>query len=120
MPDNRNLDLLKGFLIGSLIGAVAGILLAPKSGKELRGDIGRKAEDLLARAKEEYEATLEKSKKAYEAAVERIKDMQAAARKKAADVEQWTEKGKETIVDTGSRFKKAVDAGIEAFKEEKA
>jgi gas vesicle protein len=33
------------FLMGFGIGAVAGILSAPKSGKQLRKDIGRKVED---------------------------------------------------------------------------
>ena len=62
----RNGDLLKGLIIGGLIGAVLGILYAPKSGKETREDIARKTEDLLDKAKEEYEKAVEKSKLAYE------------------------------------------------------
>jgi uncharacterized protein YjbJ (UPF0337 family) len=34
-------------------------------------------------------------------------------------VEELTGRGKETIHDTTSRLKKAVEAGVEAFKEEK-
>lgn len=63
---------IKGILIGGLIGAAIGILYAPKSGKETREDICRKSEELMTKAKEEYEQVLDKSKKAYEAAVNRL------------------------------------------------
>lgn len=116
-------DFLKGLIIGGLIGAAAGILFAPKSGKETREDIGRKTQELITRAKDEYEAAVEKSRKAYEAAVEKMKEVQSIARKKAAEagekVEEFAEKSMETIDDTRGRLKRAVDAGIEAYKEEK-
>jgi len=116
-------DFVKGMIIGGLIGAAVGILFAPKSGKETREDISRKTQDLLSRAKEEYESAVEKSKKAYEAAVEKMKEFQAMARTKASDagqkVDDLAEKSMETIDETRGRLKKAIDAGIEAFKEEK-
>ncbi|HYA13546.1 MAG TPA: YtxH domain-containing protein [Syntrophales bacterium] len=65
-------DFIKGLLIGGLVGASLGILYAPKSGKETREDICRKSEELMAKAKEEYQQVLDKSKKAYEAAVSRL------------------------------------------------
>ena len=43
-----------GFLIGSFLGALAGILFAPKSGKELRSDIKEKGSEVLKDAKEIY------------------------------------------------------------------
>jgi gas vesicle protein len=116
-------DFVKGLIIGGLIGAAAGILFAPKSGKETREDISRKTQDLLSRAKEEYEAAVEKSKKAYESAVDKMKEFQTLARMKASDagekVEDLADKGMETIDATRGRLKKAIDAGVEAFKEEK-
>jgi gas vesicle protein len=39
---------LGGALIGAALGVVAGILLAPESGKKFRGDIGRKAAGFYA------------------------------------------------------------------------
>ncbi len=123
MSNSRDLDFLKGLLIGGLIGAAAGILFAPKSGKETREDISRKSQELYSRAKEEYDTAVDKSKKAYESAVERMKEVQASARRKAGEaeekVEQWAEKGKDTLDETKGRFKRAIDAGIEAYKEEK-
>jgi gas vesicle protein len=109
---DRSVDFVKGLFIGGLIGAVLGILYAPKSGKETREDIARKTEDLMARAREEYELALEKSKKAYEAAVKRLKEAESK-------VEELAERGKETLLEGKGRLKRAIDAGVEAFKEEK-
>jgi gas vesicle protein len=120
---DRSGDFIKGLFIGGLIGAVLGILYAPKSGKETREDIARKTEELMARAREEYELALEKSKKAYEAAVKRLKEAEIAAKEKVVEmeskVEELAERGKETILDGKGRLKRAIDAGVEAFKEEK-
>ena len=41
---------LAGFLVGGAIGAVAGILLAPKSGEETRAMLADGAKDALKRA----------------------------------------------------------------------
>ena len=43
---------LAGFIVGGAIGAVAGILLAPKSGEETRAMIADGAKDVLKRADE--------------------------------------------------------------------
>ncbi|MFA5182879.1 MAG: YtxH domain-containing protein [Syntrophales bacterium] len=117
-------DFLKGLVIGGLVGAVIGILYAPKSGKETREEIGKKAEELLSKAKEEYEQALEKSRKTYETAVSRLKKIEEAAREKVGELEskagEMVEKGKVSLEDNKSRLKKAIDAGVEAFKEEKS
>ena len=118
-----NGDLLKGLIIGGLVGAVLGILYAPKSGKETREDIARKTEDLLDKAKEEYERGIAKSKLAYEAAIERLQDLESSAQKKVEEVEskvtEFAQQSAETIQDNKNRLKKAIDAGVEAYREEK-
>ena len=43
---------LAGFLVGGAIGAVAGILLAPKSGEETRALLADGAKDAISRADE--------------------------------------------------------------------
>ena len=50
----RNINSIKGFLIGFLtggtVGAIIALLTAPKSGKELRGDIKQKSEEYFDEA----------------------------------------------------------------------
>jgi gas vesicle protein len=46
---------LKGTILGVLAGAVAGILFAPKSGKETREDIKKAAKDVAQKAGDMYE-----------------------------------------------------------------
>lgn len=108
----RDWDLVKGLVIGGLIGAAIGILFAPKSGKETRQDIAQKADELLIKAREEYEKAAEKSKAAYEAAMNRLKQAEGTAAEKFADMA-------EKLADNKNRFKKAIDAGVEAYREEK-
>lgn len=109
----RDWDLVKGLVIGGLIGAAIGILFAPKSGKETRQDIANKADELLIKAREEYEKAAEKSKAAYEAAVSRLKNVEGTAAEKMAQMA-------ETIADNKNRLKKALDAGVEAYRDEKS
>ena len=119
----KDMDFVKGLLIGGLIGAAIGILYAPKSGKETRDQISKKSDEWLVKAKEEYEKSLEKSKKALDSMVEKMKEVQTETVKKAEEVQgkvaAWAETGKGTLEEGKGRLKKAVEAGIEAFKEEK-
>jgi len=119
----KDWDLVKGVVIGGLIGAAIGILFAPKSGKETRRDVAEKADELLAKAKEEYEKAAEKSKAAYESAVRRMKDAEGTAREKAGELEgkvsELAHHGAEVLAENTNRLKKALDAGVEAYREEK-
>ncbi|MBS1708972.1 MAG: YtxH domain-containing protein [Armatimonadetes bacterium] len=49
---NALVYLLAGFGLGALIGAVAGILFAPKAGSETRGELGDKIKDLKGKTEE--------------------------------------------------------------------
>lgn len=119
----KNDDLLKGLIIGGLIGAALGILYAPKSGRETREDIARKAEDLLDKAKKEYEISTAKSKLAYESAVKGLQELQLSAKEKLEEAEnkvtEFAQQSAEAVLDNKNRLKKAIDAGVEAYREEK-
>jgi gas vesicle protein len=121
MSDNGNF--IKGLFVGGLVGAAFAILYAPKSGKETREEISKKADELAGKAREEYEAALEKSKKSYQSALERLKELETVAKKKVDEVEEQvqeiTTKGKATVEESRSRLKKAIDAGVDAYKDEK-
>lgn len=119
----RDWDLVKGLVVGGLIGAAIGILFAPKSGKETRQDIAEKTDELLAKAKEEYQKAAEKSKAVYDAAVIRLKDAEGIAREKVEAIEEkvseLAHQSAETLADNKNRLKKAFDAGVEAYREER-
>ena len=121
MSEKSN-DLLKGLFIGGFIGVVLGILYAPKSGKETREDIARTTEDLLSKGKEEYEKAVARSKSAYEEAVKRLKGLEISAKEKIEEIQskasEATHKGADAIADSKNRLKKAIDAGVEAYREE--
>jgi len=51
---------LSGFGVGCLVGAAVAMLLAPKSGRELRQDIVDKSRDLIGRGREKIEQELPK------------------------------------------------------------
>lgn len=111
---------IKGVFLGGVIGAVIGILYAPQSGKKTREDINRTAEELLAKAKQEYEATLKKSGKAYESAVKQLNHLKSSTKDKVGEmeekVEELTELGKEALHETKDHLTKAVNAAVHAFK----
>jgi gas vesicle protein len=65
-------SLSKGFLLGGLLGATAGILFAPKAGKELRSEIKGKGEKTLRDTKEFYSDMKAKAETTYENAKNRI------------------------------------------------
>ncbi len=118
----KNNDLLKGLFIGGLIGVVLGILYAPKSGKETREEIACKADEFLGKAKEEYEKAVEKSKTAYEAAVKHLKGLEISAKEKVEEIEgkvnEFANLGAEAVSGNKNRLRKAIDAGVEAYREE--
>lgn len=62
-------DFFKGLLFGAVIGATAGILLAPKSGLETRSDIKKLALDMSDKAQDIYL----KARKQLEKKIENIK-----------------------------------------------
>jgi gas vesicle protein len=91
-------DFLKGLIIGGLIGAVAGLLLAPKSGRETRADICNKTEELMKLAKEEYDKGIQKTSEVYHS----VKDAAVSS-----------------IQGESGRLSQAVQAGVKAYNEAK-
>jgi gas vesicle protein len=63
-------SLLVPFVVGGLVGAGVALLLAPKSGKELRKDI----KDLASDTREKIATTVEKGKELYVESTEAVKN----------------------------------------------
>ena len=88
------LNFLAGMGLGALIGAVAALLLAPKSGSETRQDIVNATEDLKTKAG---------------------KAMQDITRSS----EELVKKSKDLLESTKCRVQNAVDAGKQAMSAKK-
>ncbi|MGL5917558.1 MAG: YtxH domain-containing protein [Culicoidibacterales bacterium] len=71
---------LVGAFLGAAAGALAGVLLAPKSGKETREDLAEKAEELKTMTPEEIkEKAIEKAHEFKDIAVEKAEEMKEKA-----------------------------------------
>jgi len=71
--------LFKGLLIGGVLGALAGIFFAPKSGKEFRSDIKKKGHEVLKDAKDIYADVSTKAKDVIEEAKHQVKELKKGA-----------------------------------------
>lgn len=121
-------------LIGGGIGAILALLFAPKSGQELREDIAdvtrkgiEKGKETAAvvgeRAGEYYEVSREKAGELYSTAQERAGELYSTAQEKVGELKEkatsLTEKAKEAAAGSTNPFSEAIEAGKEAYVEEK-
>ena len=53
--ESAGYDFLSGLLCGAVVGAAAGLLLAPRSGTEIRGQMARSAGQLRRQAERTYD-----------------------------------------------------------------
>lgn len=86
MAENKYTHLAGGLLIGALAGVVAGLLSAPKSGRETRTELAAKARDAAGRVQEEVGKAREKGKAAYDSLLTRLQDLEARAERKAREI----------------------------------
>ena len=77
-----------GFLIGGVLGALAGIFFAPKSGKELRSDIKEKGSEVLKDAKEIYADASTKAKEIIEEAKHQAEELKKEADRHLSEARQ--------------------------------
>ena len=56
----------KGFVLGSLIGGFAALLLAPKTGKEFREDLEEESEKIFKKARKDFETAQKAAAHSYE------------------------------------------------------
>jgi len=108
------------FLAGLGVGALVGILYAPKSGRETREDLANSAKEgteyLRHRtriAAEEVGALVDRSKEQVSQYVERGRE---AVDRGRAQWEEFVERGKSMVAEQTSRVTAAVDAGRQAYK----
>ena len=93
------------FAIGATLGAVVALLLAPKSGRELREDLADATRKGVDRARETGAQLSTKAGEYYETAASRAGELASTAREAASR--------------RGERFTSAIEAGRQAYIEEK-
>jgi gas vesicle protein len=77
--ENPQCHFCMGLLIGGVLGALAGIFFAPKSGKELRSDIKEKGNEFLKDTKEIYADVGTKAKEMIGEVKHQAKDLKKEA-----------------------------------------
>ena len=81
-------NFLKGFVIGGVLGALAGIFFAPKSGKELRSDLKEKGSEVLKDAKGIYTDANTKAKEIIEEAKHKAEELKKEADRYLSEARQ--------------------------------
>ena len=120
MAEDSKLQNLGWFIAGLGVGALVGILYAPKSGRETREDLATGAREgteylrnRTRQAAEEVSALVDKSKQQVGEYVERGRE---AVDRGRAQWEEFVERGKNLVSEQTGRVSAAVDAGREAYK----
>ena len=120
MADENKSYGLAWFLAGLGVGALVGILYAPKSGRETREDLAQGAREgteyLRARTRqavEEVGALVDKSKEQMSDYVGRGRE---AVDRGRAQWEEFVERGKSLVTDQSSRVAATVEAGRDAYR----
>ena len=93
------------FLIGGVIGSAIALMYAPKSGKNLRNDIGRKTTELIDQVKKLTYDSWNGAKDTAETTFE--------------SANEFLNSGVDKIVSKAERVKDSFKSGMEAFKEER-
>ncbi|HTX77329.1 MAG TPA: YtxH domain-containing protein [Terracidiphilus sp.] len=118
--ESSGINGLAWFLAGLGIGALAGILYAPKSGRETREDLANSArggtEYLRARGKQvadQVGTIVDKGREQMSEYMDRGREVVDRGR---AQWEEFVERGKSLVGEQSSRVVAAVDAGRQAYR----
>ena len=109
-------------LIGGGIGAVLGLVFAPKAGEELRGDIADVTRKGLEKSKDAAALVGEKAGDYYEVTRDKAGELYQTAQVKAGDLAdragELTEKARDAVSGTNP-LSAAIEAGRRAYSDEK-
>jgi len=126
MAEERNglaKGLFIGFIAGGIVGAITALLYAPKSGKELRSDIKRKAGDMAEDASGYVRMARAKAIDVINEGKNRSDQLVSDAKEKAEHILGGAEKVltgiRERAGEESGRVRSAVRAGMDAYKSEK-
>lgn len=103
-------------LVGGAIGAIVALLFAPKSGQELRGDIAEATKKGIEKGKEAASAVSERAGEYYEVTKEKASEILNDAQEAVGGI---GDKAKDAVTSAANPFAAAIEAGKEAYIEEK-
>lgn len=103
-------------LVGGAIGAIVALLFAPKSGQELRGDIAEATKKGIEKGKEAAAVVGERAGEYYEVTKERAGEILHDAQEAVGG---FGDKAKDAVTSASNPFTAAIEAGKEAYIEEK-
>jgi len=113
MAEDNRINGLAWFVAGLGVGALVGILYAPKAGRETR-------EDLMNSAREGTEYLRNRSRQAAEQVGNLVdkgrEQMGEYVDRGRAQWEEFVERGKNLVAEQSSRVSAAVEAGRQAYK----
>ncbi len=89
------------FLVGGLAGAAVALLYAPRSGRETRELIGEKIREGTERGRELKDELISRSREIFD------------------DAGEYVERGKESLERRRERLAAAIEAGRQAYRDEK-
>jgi gas vesicle protein len=119
------------FVAGLSLGALLGILYAPKSGRETREELAQNARDgqeylrrkgvevrgqaveLVDRGKQQFDEYYEKGRQQFEEYVASGRDYYSKGREQ---LNEYVDRGKDAVADHVNRATAAVEAGKEAYR----
>jgi gas vesicle protein len=118
---NDNQQALGWFLAGLGLGALVGILYAPKSGRETREDLMATAKDgteyVRVRAREVYDQAGHLVERGKGQATEYVQKGKEAVDRGRAQWEGFVDRGKGFVTEQQTKVAAAVDAGRQAYQE---
>jgi|SRR5579862_6227045 len=120
MAEDSRINGFAWFLAGLGVGALAGILYAPKSGRETRDDLANSAREGTEYLRNRSRQVAEQMGTIVDRGKEQVGDYvdrgREAVDRGRAQWEEFVERGKSLVGEQGSRVAAAVDAGRQAYK----
>ena len=120
---NNSKSFVTGLITGSVIGALAALLYAPKSGREFRQDISDKknelmddAELMLMNAKEKASNIISEARQKAESLLNQGKEKVESLTGKTSSM---ISENKEKLEEGATKIKDAVKSGVNAYSDER-
>ncbi|WP_173915819.1 YtxH domain-containing protein [Halobacillus sp. Marseille-Q1614] len=111
-------DFVFGSLIGGAVGAVVALLLAPKSGKELRGTINESSTEWKARAGEWKDRAVDSSSQFSKNITEKSQELSAKVKDSTKNLQEKVKSGKNNEDEEAEKAAQEVAEAIEEAAQE--